>query len=250
MKSNAIYRIFDESQDNSSGETAETFEKQFASCREIWYILKTESDQDDEMIFKPSIITVPISCAVILCLAGCKSPFATRTPEPPETEQTIWTAARSPEEVFENLAAAISDRNADHYIRSFVDVIYANQTFHFIPEQEVQNRYPDLFTQWDLTKERTVMDQVFQAISSDSVCSLVLSDPINEVSGGDSVITLREYTLRLHHQLPGIPTLFEGRVEFRLLEDQRGEWVIYHWTDYRLTEDAEPWSVLKAALGG
>lgn len=202
------------------------------------------------MILKPPINFLSIVFILTLWFVSCKSPFATRTPEPPETRQSIWTAARSSDEVFENLTKAISERNADHYIRSFVDELYANQSFHFVPEQEVLNRYPDSFAGWDISKERKVMDLVFQSIAADSVCSITLSDAINEVAAGDSVITLREYTLRVHHQLPGIPTLFKGRAEFRLIEDQRGEWVIYHWTDYRLTEDAEPWSVLKAALGG
>ena len=61
---------------------------------------------------------------------------------------------------------------------------------------------------------------------------------------------IREYRLELHHGQSDLNVVYEGYVEFRLIPDDRGEWVITRWIDNRTGEVSPPWSLLKASFGG
>ncbi|MCD6117770.1 hypothetical protein J7K93_12195 [bacterium] len=186
---------------------------------------------------------------ILFVSAECEWPFSTRDPEPPVNNQSAWVIPVSPEMVLSNLQRSVKEKSVEYYIRCLTDSSYSSKNFKFLPDPEISAQYTGIFINWTKQKEESVMRQVFSIVPDDSTCSLdfVLS---SEAVASESAILVVDYTLRIRHTGTVLKTkIFKGRSEFWLAPDVRGEWSIYNWIDHR-TSDREPWSLLKAKLGG
>jgi hypothetical protein len=181
--------------------------------------------------------------------AGCKNPFAMREPEPPVTIRSDWTPPLRPEIVLDNLSGAIRERNADNYIRCLAAGEYGVPAFRFVPDQKVAADYPELFTAWGRDRESAATRQVFSLIPADSTCALTWTGTVRRITESDSAVFVERYRLEAHHTQSGIGREFEGQVELRLAEDQRGEWSVTLWIDNAVGE-SRSWTTLKSAFGG
>lgn len=135
-------------------------------------------------------------------------------------------------------------------MRCFAQETYSGRRFAFVPDQEIASHHPGLFAAWDLTQEETVFRQAFSLVPEDSLSRLDFPSLIREAVVSDSAVLVREYRLVLNHPLADMPRIFQGQAEFHLSEDRKGEWVIHLWIDFKSRAECEPWSSLKAALGG
>jgi hypothetical protein len=180
--------------------------------------------------------------------AGCKNPFALRTPEKPESS-TGWTAPLQPQEVLDKLQNAVNDRNIDYYLRCFSDPAFTGRIYRFEPDPVTAAAHPEVFGAWSREKEQTVMQQAFSMTPKDSVCSLTWTASVREFIASDSAVFVRRYRLALSHRQQNLPRIYEGDAEFWMTEDRSGAWAIYRWIDNGLS-GSPSWSVLKASLGG
>ena len=181
-------------------------------------------------------------------LLTCDSLFSTRDPEPPNNPQSSWEPPLNPEQVLVNMQNAVFERNTDNFMRCLIDPQNGSRNFSFIPDQEVSNNYPGLFTGWAREDERRVTQQIFAIVPVDSALFLTFPEIINEIVTADTAIFIRQYHLEVHHTESAPPVIYEGQIEL-WLADVNGEWSIYRWIDIALAEYS-PWTLLKAALGG
>jgi hypothetical protein len=192
-----------------------------------------------------------ISLIILLSLffVHCDSLFSTREPELPVNPQSSWVPPLSAEQVLANLQNAIFERNLENFTRSLVNPSSGIRTFRFDPDPEVASNYAVVFQDWNQDKERSVMQQAFALVPTDSTLFLAFIENIQEVIVSDSAVLVRKYRLELHHGESSLPSDYEGISEFWLSPDQQGEWSIYRWIDNRVS-GLPSWSLLKASLGG
>lgn len=188
-------------------------------------------------------------CCVLLMTLACKTPFATRDPELPITQQSTWIQPTSASYVLINLRNAIAEKNIQNYLRCLADTSKVKQRFLYIPEPTVQAANPGLFRSWGYEEERNYLNQLFLVLPKDSTSQLTLT-PLRENASQDSVIFLHEYQLVLHHQRQAQYGLAvsRGQVEMRLLRSSENSWYIHRWTDYALS-GSPSWSGVRAAFG-
>ncbi|MFQ5709586.1 MAG: hypothetical protein ACE5HO_19185 [bacterium] len=189
-------------------------------------------------------VEIAILCLSVLC--GCRSPFSTRTPEPPDQNSSNFIPPSIPEIVFVNLQVAVGEKNVENYMLSFVDTTRSQQRFVFLPDQGVAATQPGTFTGWNLEDERQYLNRVFQATPTDSAHSLSFAEE-NRVEGATTATFTQNYTIVLRHtrQSDNIPVLYRGQSKFWLEKDDTGNWAIYRWEDFNNDFDAS-WSELKA----
>lgn len=180
---------------------------------------------------------------------ACQNPFSTRKPEQPVVSRSNWIPPVSPDKVLVNLQSSVAERNTENYIRCLADPSYSSRAFRFNPNPETASNHPGVFLKWGVDKEQTVVQQAFSLVPPDSACFLTWTKIIREITSSDTAILVRQYRLEIHHKPSDISTVFEGHAEFRLASDQRGEWIIYLWTDNSVSGSVS-WSDLKATLGG
>jgi hypothetical protein len=183
-----------------------------------------------------------------ILFAGCKNPFALRTPEKPETS-TGWTPPLHPEEVLGRLQDAVSERNVEHFLRCLSDPAFTEKTYRFEPDPETAAAHPEVFGSWGREKEQAVIQQAFSLTPKDSICLLTWTAKVREFTTSDSAIFVRRYRLEFHHRQQNLFQVYEGDAEFWMTEDRSGAWAIYRWIDNSVS-GSPSWSVLKASLGG
>ncbi len=197
---------------------------------------------------KEWILYCGLALAVLL-LAQCKSPFATREPEEPKTEQSSWIQPTSPNYVMANLRNAVAEKNITNYLRCFADTSNSPKQFRFIAEPTVANANPGLFENWRIESEQTFINQLMLFLPRDSTSQLSFS-PKSENTYQDSVVLVQEYHLIIHHTCKSeeCPRDMVGQAEFRLIRTPEDLWFIYLWID-RAVGDKPTWSLLKAYFG-
>jgi len=178
----------------------------------------------------------------ILCV--CRSPFSTREPESPIENQSGWIPPLSPERVLINLQNAILERNSENFIQCLSS---GERSFTFVPDPDVMANYGELFLDWDLISEQTVIQQIFSLIPSDSSAYLLFPEDVRELQSTDSTIFVKKYLLEVHSTQNNLPQIYEGQVEYWLYPNTQGEWSIYQWMDFASGE-SQPWSYLKVLL--
>ena len=186
---------------------------------------------------------------IFILLVACDSLFSTREPEPPEDPRSPWIPPLSPEQVLMNLQNAVYDQNVENYIRCLVNASFSQRRYNFEPDPEVATNYPEVFQEWDVSKEEAVIQQAFSLLPSDSTSTLLFTEDIREVIAADSAVMVKRYQLEFHHIQSTLPSVYGGHMELWMAPDQRGEWSIYRWIDNG-TAGFPSWSLLKAAFGG
>ena len=182
---------------------------------------------------------IALLCACwTLCCAGCDL-FQTREPDPPTQGTSCNATPDVYDVVLKNLTCAISERNADNYMRCFADPNL--QQFVFEPSPEEQSK----FTLWTIDSERRYFQNAMATLNGapslgDSIYSLILS------SGPPATATYSlKYTLFIPHLDPQAPKLVRGNMELYFREDSLHRWSMYRWVDQKTGPDST-WSYLKA----
>ncbi|MFC1568914.1 hypothetical protein ACFL4L_01645 [bacterium] len=189
-----------------------------------------------------------IIASLAVCMMACENPFSTRRTEAPNTSQSQWIPPHTPEDVITNLVFAIQERNSENYMRCFMDDPESSHAFHFEPDPEAAALYPYL-SQWTWAQEENMIQETFALVSQDSSLSLQFPTVIRDVISADSAAIVRQYRWVIHHNDASLPKELEGQVEMRMAEGAVGEWGIYQWIDYSIS-DLPSASIWKAALGG
>ncbi len=170
--------------------------------------------------------------------------FETREPESPTQAGSNFRPPTQPEVVLDNLQNAISERNTENYLRSFVDSTFSSRQFEFIPTQEAQSRYFTVFLNWSLDLEREYFENLRSQTVPSAFSTLIFNDGRFESLQSDSAEYNANYRIVFQHNRPDTPTEAEGTVLFYLSTDSRNNWAIHRWVDFKTGSDFS-WSELK-----
>lgn len=176
-------------------------------------------------------------CAFLVS-GGCDL-FQTRDPEQPTQNTSTFETPTTYDIVLRNLTYAISENNAENYMRCFVDTALRPYVFEPSPEEAVN------FTQWNLEAER----RYFQNMGSTLNGTMSLIDSISNknISPGPpaSAVFYMNYFLYVPHPDSRAPRSVRGNMELYMVEDSLHRWSIYRWVDKKTAADST-WSYLKA----
>jgi hypothetical protein len=175
-------------------------------------------------------------------LSAC-SLFEPRAPEPPGAGGGTYVQPSAPEQVLENVQAAVRELEPTTYRRSF------DEDFAFTPTAEALARDPGLWVGWSLPEEDGVFRQLVAAAEFTSGNELRLNDVTLTLLAEDSALYDATYVLTLNHRRAGTPETVQGRLAWTLAQGDDGLWRILSWEDQRLGSEPS-WSDLKAAFAG
>jgi hypothetical protein len=179
--------------------------------------------------------------ALLMTAAGCDL-FSTRDAESPDGGRNTWQTPRQPADVLDNMRAALSERDAVNYLRSF-----ESSSFRFEADPVALSHDPFL-AEWGYDEESQHISRLLSegTLPQDSILSLVFLAP--EVTMlGDSAIIRTGYELEAGVALAGVPHRVAGTADFRLRIGGGSYWQIHYWQDTR-TEDEATWSDFKSLV--
>ncbi len=191
---------------------------------------------------KKIILILVVSISVTAC-----DLFSTRPSEPPDQSKSNFIPPVEATDVILNIKNSFSDKNVQNYIRCFVDTLFAEKGFSFSASIEAISLYQIFSQGWGLNEERRYFSSIVNKVSVDFPISLGLSDENITNFGGDSLIYSAKYSINVPVPFGDpFPQTYEGNLQFNMLRDSRGEYVIYYWKD--ITSGALPsWSELKGS---
>lgn len=184
-----------------------------------------------------------IVSAAMITILGCDI-FETREPESPTQMSSNFRPPTQPEIVLENLRSAISERNTENYLRSFVDSAFSTRRFEFIPTQEAQSQYFTVFSSWSLESEREYFENLRSQTLPSAFSTLILNEERFESLQSDSAVYNANYRVVFQHNRSDTPTEAKGNLLIYLSTDSRNNWVIHRWVDFKTGLDFS-WSELK-----
>ena len=164
---------------------------------------------------------------LLLFNSGCDL-FNTRDPQKPDENRANFQPPKEPSIVIENLKNSFNDKNTQNYISCFVDTLFVNKSFVFLPSSEAASTYAFLTQDWGLDDERRYFNSVVSSYSSLS---------------GDTLIYSANYFINIPHN-SSEPKNFSGNLQFNMVRDNRSDWSIYYWKDTR-SSNLPSWSELK-----
>lgn len=170
--------------------------------------------------------------------------FDTRTPDNPAEPSANYKPPTEPSDVFTNMANAFTDKNATNYVRSFADSATAGRAFVFEPVQALSNQ--GVFLGWNRQSE----EQYFIKITSEiplSSSSLQFNFGTPNLSE-DTAFFEGTYQLTIPHAKT-FPQTALGQVQFHLIKDNLGNWVIWRWVDLANQHGDFSWSDVKVKFG-
>jgi hypothetical protein len=189
------------------------------------------------------ILPVNVSRALLvlgmLTVTSC-SLFSVRTPEDPESDGGTFIQPDTPEQVIENIRAAISELNALSYRRSF------SESFVFHPTASAIAREP-IFLNWTRAQEEQYFTAMVSAATQNGKHVLVLNDQSYTILNEKRVVLDATYVLTISHRRVDVPTEVQGRLQWLVLQGPTGLWELTEWTDQELGSTPS-WSDLKAAF--
>lgn len=182
-----------------------------------------------------------LATVLVACVAGC-SLFSTRDAESPDSGKNTWETPREPADVLTNMRAALIERDAVNYLRSFDEA-----TFRFEADPVALSRDPSL-ADWGYDEESQHVTRLFSegTLPPDSLLSLVFVAPEITILGDSAQIRAR-YEFVAEVALTGVPHQMAGTADFTLRIGGAGYWQIDYWRDLR-TEDAATWSDFKSLV--
>jgi hypothetical protein len=177
----------------------------------------------------------------LLTAAGCDL-FNTRDAETPDSGRNTWQTPREPADVLVNLRAALIERDAVNYLRSF-----ESSSFQFEADPVALSRDPSL-ADWGYDEESQHITRLFSegTLPRDSLISLLFVAPDVTILG-DSALIRTGYELEAGVALAGVPHHVAGTADFRLRVGGEDYWQIHYWRDTR-TEDEATWSDFKSLV--
>jgi hypothetical protein len=184
---------------------------------------------------------------LLLFLAGCDNPFATRSAEPPSVRRGTWEEPIFYDAVLRNLSNAYQEQIIDNFTDSI------SEDFRFTPDPEDEAQNPGIFDEWGVEQERDVTVSIFSS-GMGSFIDLALVDTTMEVTiypSGDTVRAEVIYQLSVDQDQVEAPQNMAGRAIFFVSETSGGVWKVYLWEDSKADyPDSSSWGELKAAFAG
>lgn len=190
---------------------------------------------------RPIRATPVWSMAVLLSLtfAACDV-FALRDPEPPITEGGTFIQPDTPDQVVENIQAAISELNVANYTRSLAEDL------NFQPTVSAEQR-DAIWSSWSRAQEQSYFTQLVAAASAGGQHVLELSDETMTVLTEDRYSLEARYVLTVQHSRVEVPSLVQGRLVWIITQGADSQWRLQEWTDRELGSEPS-WSDLKAGF--
>ena len=182
---------------------------------------------------------VVLGWMVMLAAAmGACSLFSAREPEPPLTDAGTFAQPDTPEQVIENLRAAIAELNTLNYRRSLADDVT------FKPTASAEAREP-IWTGWGRTEEERYFSTLAAAAPQTTGHLLDLNAQTFTILSEDRYLLDATYVLTVNHRRADAPTTVQGRLVWLLTQGPDGLWSLREWTDQELGSNPS-WSDLKA----
>lgn len=179
----------------------------------------------------------------IVLTSGSCDLFTTRDPEKPDENRSNFLPPKEPSVVIENLKNSFNDKNSQNYIACFVDTIFVNKAFVFIPSSEAASNYAFLTQDWGLDDERRYFNSVVSKVPKDFPMTLTLSDESYSSLSGDTLVYSANYFINIPHN-SSEPKNYSGNLQFNMIRDSRSDWSIYFWKDTR-SSSLPSWSEMK-----
>jgi hypothetical protein len=186
--------------------------------------------------------SVRLIVALLLLSSGCDI-FNTREPELPDGGAGTWLQPDTPDRVIRNIQNAISEMNAQNYLRSL------GPDFAFEPTISARAREPSLWSGWALPDEETYFGRLAASANFLSGHSLQLLDVTENVVGEDRLVMDANYILTVRHSRSSedVPTEFQGHLVWSIQRSSEGLWYLQSWADQE-AQNQPSWSELKATF--
>ena len=178
-----------------------------------------------------------VLCCLLFVLNSC-SLFSTRDPEQPLTDAGTYEQPDTPEQVIENLTAAIGELNTLNYRRSL------SEDLIFHPTASAESREP-VFTNWGRSQEEQYFSALVGAASLNTGHQLRLYDESFTIVSNTEYLLDATYILTVNHRRPDAPSEVQGRMQWLIRQLSGGLWELVEWTDQELGSNSS-WSDLKA----
>ena len=186
------------------------------------------------------IITRYLWITVVLFIAGCDI-FQTRDPEKPVTGRSSYVLPSTPELVVQNITNSLKEKNLQDYMSCFVDSVYSQKNYRFIPSTEAAARYP-VFFNWTLKSESGYFNNVKSKLSTTDVISIVFNTG-TVTRYADSAQYIGQYLLTIPQKNASL-LRYEGQLRFTMIPGNGYAWVISAWEDFK-SGSGDSWSDLK-----
>ena len=184
-------------------------------------------------------MTYRLSLVILsLVFAGC-SLFSARTPEDPIDEGGTFLQPDTPEQVIENIQAAIAELNTPNYGRSI------DAAISFVPTATAAAQDPAIWSNWSRTEEEQYFGTLAAAAQFSSGHELSFSDQTISIITDDRFEMDASYTLTVNHNRPGVPISVQGRLIWTITQSDDGLWRLTEWTDREVGNEPS-WSDLKS----
>lgn len=179
------------------------------------------------------LLLVGISCGL----------FEARTPEAPLSGKSTWLQPDTPERVVENIQNSVREMNSQNYHRSLVN------EFSFKASLEADSREPLLWAGWAAQDELSYFQRLVGAASNFNGHDLELVDATPTVLSESVYLFEADYLLTVNHSRvdEDIPTEYQGRLTWKLVQGEDGLWALEEWIDVNIGS-APSWSDLKASF--
>ncbi len=166
--------------------------------------------------------------------------LGTRTPEDPLTGGGTYVQPDTPEQVVENLQAAVAEMNTLNYRRGL------SENLEFRPTATAEAR-DGLWTTWSRAAEEQYFSTMAAAASGGSGHRLDLNDQAFTLVDASHYRLDATYVLTVNHRRPDVPMQVQGRLSWTVVQRGDGLWELSSWTDQELGGVAS-WSDLKAGF--
>lgn len=177
---------------------------------------------------------------LMLLVTGC-SLFSPRDPEDPIDEAGTFLQPDTPEQVVENIRAAISELNTPNYSRSF------SADLRVTPTATAEAQDPGIWSAWSRAEEEQYFSTMAAAAQFGSNHELVLNDQNISIITDSRYEIDASYSLTINHNRPDVPTAVQGRLIWVMIQEEDGLWRLSEWTDRELS-NTPSWSDMKAAF--
>jgi hypothetical protein len=182
-------------------------------------------------------LAAALLAAVALAPAGC-SLLDTRDPEDPLAEGGTFLQPDTPEQVVDNLRAAIAELNTLNYRRSL------SEALEFRPTATAEAR-DAVWSTWSRAEEEQYFGTLVAAAAGNTGHGLVLNDESFTLVDASHYRLDATYVLTVIHTRPDAPTRVQGRLLWTIEQRTDGLWELSAWTDQELGTEPS-WSDLKA----
>lgn len=178
----------------------------------------------------------------LLLLSGCDI-FTTRTPEIPELPRFNYLQPVDVVSVVSNFTNSVTTKSTQYYLKSFSDSLKNGKSYSFVANAEAVSKYAALNFGWSVKDEEQYLNNIINKIPNESSVNLTLRNE-DLVSFGDSAYLSADYDLTVPHNIQGLPNVFGGKLQFKLIRDKQQLWTIFQWQDIK-SGDLPTWSEVK-----